>query len=124
VTIWMLLWIPVLALGLGAIVDYGAAIGTRAFASDAAFGAARAGAVHLVAVTGQGAALDQPDAETAALVYIDQVERPPRVELAATVTTTPTAVTVTVTASYQPRLITGMASTFTRTETAEVQLGQ
>jgi Flp pilus assembly protein TadG len=120
----MLLWIPVLALGLGAIVDYGAAIETRAFASDTAFSAARTGAVHVAAVTGQGTVLDQPAAAAAALAAVEQTEPPPRVELTATVDTTATTVTVTVTATYEPRLIHGMAATFTRTETAELQIGQ
>jgi Flp pilus assembly protein TadG len=120
----MLLWTPVLALGLGAIVDYGAAIDTRAFASDAAFGAARAGTVHVIAEAGRGPALDQNAAVTAANAYLDQVDPPPRVDLTATVDTTATTVTVTVTVNHHPRLITGMASTFTRTETAEMQVGQ
>lgn len=126
VTIWMLLWTPVLVLCIGAIVDYGAAIQTRALAADVALGTARAGAVQVVSVTGEGPEIDSHSAVAAAAAYVAEAQRraPAGVELTATYEPTVRSMTVTVTARYQPRLLRTVDGTFTRTETAELRVGQ
>lgn len=126
VTVWMLLWTPVLVLCLGLIVDYGAAIQARALASDVAVGAARAGAVEVVSVTGEGARIDPAAALAAASAYVADSRRgaPDRVSLRATYQVAGDSVEVTVTATYEPRILDSMTGTFTRTERAELQVGQ
>jgi Flp pilus assembly protein TadG len=126
VTIWMLLWLPVLLLGLAMIVDYGASIQTRALASDVALGAARAGAVEVVSVAKAGPEVDGPAAVTNAAAYVTQAQHqaPAGVTLTATYQTTADTVTVTVTATYDPRFLRTMTATFTRTEQAQIQAGR
>ncbi len=125
-TIWMLLWTPVLVLCLGMIVDYGGALQARALASDVALGAARAGAVEVVSVTGQGVRIDQPAAGDAVAAYVAEAQAlaPDGISLTASHRTAADAVEVTVTAAYDPRILDSMAGTFTRTEKVEMRAGQ
>ncbi len=126
VTIWMLLWTPVLVAGLATIVDYGAGIQARALASDAAIGAARAGAAQVVSVTGEGPAIDNPAALASAADYVAQANReaPNRVDLAGSYRIDADTVEVTVTVTYDPWLLETMTTTFTRNERAQMQVGQ
>ncbi len=126
VTIWMLLWTPVLLVGLAAIVDYGAAIQARALASDVALGAARAGAAEVESVTGAGPRINAPAAVASATGYVAEAagRSPQRTGLTATYSTGPDAVTVTVTVSYEPWLLRNITGTFTRAETAQMQVGR
>ena len=125
-TIWMLLWTPVLLVGLAAIVDYGAAIRARALASDVAMGAARAGAAEVVSITGEGPQIDSPAAVARASAYVtDAAGRAPQgTSLTAAYSTGPATVTVTVTVTFEPWLLRNMTDTFTRTETAQMQVGR
>ncbi len=126
VTIWMLLWTPVLIAGLVAIVDYGAAIQARALASDVAIGAARAGAAQVVSVAGEGPRIDTDPALATATGYVTEADAraPERIGLTATYQIAPDTVTVTVTVTYDPWLLDTMTNTFTRTETAQMQVGR
>lgn len=124
VSIWMLLWVPVLVLGFSTVVDYGGAVRTRAFASDAALGASQAGAIEVQTVTGGGAQLRQPEALAAAQAYVAAIDVPERTSITATYAVSPTEVAVTVTAVYDPVFLAGIDKSFTRTELAEVVSGQ
>lgn len=126
VTIWMLLWTPVLVVGLATIVDYGAGIQARALASDAAIGAARAGAAQVVSVTGEGPAIDNRSALASAADYVAQAnqEAPDRVDLVGAYEIDADTIEVTVTVTYDPWLLDTMITTFTRTERAQMQVGQ
>ncbi|MGF1599259.1 MAG: pilus assembly protein TadG-related protein [Acidimicrobiales bacterium] len=126
VTIWMLLWTPVLIAGLVAIVDYGAAIQARALASDVAVGAARAGAAQVVSVAGAGPQIDPDPALANAAGYVAEADAraPERMGLTAAYQIEPDTVTVTVTVTYDPWLLDTMTNTFTRTEQAQMQVGR
>lgn len=126
VTIWMLLWIPILVVCVGAIVDYGAAIQTRALAADVALGASRAGAVEVVSVTGEGPQIDSRTAVASAADYVAAAQRraPAHVILTATYQPGADTMTVTVTANYEPQLLRTVGGTFTRTEVARMKVGQ
>lgn len=124
VAIMALGFFPILLFAVGLMMDYGAGLEARSFASHAAASAARAGAAEVVVVPGIGGQVNQPQAALTATNYLSAVNPPEGVTMTSTVQTAPGVVTVTVTTTFTARFVPIADRTVTRTEQAEPQFGQ
>ena len=116
--------LPVLIIATGLMMDYGAGLEARSFASHAAASAARAGAAEVMVVPGVGGQVDQSVAATVASNYLAAVTPPEGVTMTSSVSTAPDGVTVSVTTTFTARFVLIADRTVTRTERAEPQFGQ
>lgn len=124
VVIWAIGLLPVLIIATGLMMDYGAGLEARSFASHAAASAARAGAAEVMVVPGVGGQVDQSVAATVASNYLAAVTPPEGVTMTSSVSTAPDGVTVSVTTTFTARFVLIADRTVTRTERAEPQFGQ